>query len=598
MQSIRYHIDRLTERISPDVLFHILPKVSCRTHETRCSCGQKLKVLKTYPKKVATFEVGEFIAHITELHCEACGKVYSPEELEKIVPCGSRFGYDVIEYIGRSLFLECFGEKQIQHKLKEKNIPISIREIGYLGKKFIIYLALMHRESQNAIKQLMASHGGYILHLDGTCEGDSPHLLSALDSITEIVIDNVKLPSENSDQIIPFLTQIKKAYGIPIAMVHDMGRGILKAVKTVFPNVADFICHFHFLKDIGKDLFGIEYNNLRIALSQNKTRSLLKKQLKTLSIEIKADEKLSHYLDYYLTQQLRGKVSKPLPTTITTYLWINWILEWKTELSGFGFPFDRDHYVFYSRLKAVKEAIDYLPAITKEDRQVSQLNSILVPILHDLDLNENITALEGKIISFDELRTAMQIALPEEKKGLNDDGNDADIKTIKEAVTVFRNSKKVNQAADENMGYKKMLKQIDKYWDKLFADPIEVINSKDEKIIIQPQRTNNIMERLFRDLKRSFRKRSGNKALNRTLRSLLSDTPLVQNLKSPEYLEVLLNGHDSLTSRFAEIAVESVRQELKKLSNQTGRISTRMKKVLQIENIPSIIAVITKNSAA
>jgi hypothetical protein len=39
----------------------------------------------------------------------------------------------------------------------------------------------------------MALRGGYILHLDGTCEGDSPHLMSALDSISDIVIDNAMM---------------------------------------------------------------------------------------------------------------------------------------------------------------------------------------------------------------------------------------------------------------------------------------------------------------------------------------------------------------------------------------------------------------------
>jgi hypothetical protein len=32
-------------------------------------------------------------------------------------------------------------------------------------------------------------------------------------------------------------------------------------------------------------------------------------------------------------------------------------------------------------------------------------------------------------------------------------------------VTDFRNSKKVKKAAEKNVGYKKMLKQMDKYWD-------------------------------------------------------------------------------------------------------------------------------------
>ena len=68
----------------------------------------------------------------------------------------------------------------------------------------------------------MGSRGGYILHLDGTCEGDSPHLMTSIDELSKIVLGNIKLPSENAAQLIPFLRTIKQAYGEPIAMVHDM----------------------------------------------------------------------------------------------------------------------------------------------------------------------------------------------------------------------------------------------------------------------------------------------------------------------------------------------------------------------------------------
>ena len=175
-------------------MFPDLPIVKFRHDASKCSCGGNLNVLKAHHKKAATFEIGEFIAHETELSCEDCKKIYCSKELRKLVAPKSKFGFDVIVFVGKSLFLRCRGEKEIQQKLIERNIPISIREIGYLGKKFIIYLALAHKECQGRIKQLMALRGGYILHLDGTCEGDSPHLMSALDSISDIVIDNVKLP--------------------------------------------------------------------------------------------------------------------------------------------------------------------------------------------------------------------------------------------------------------------------------------------------------------------------------------------------------------------------------------------------------------------
>ena len=41
-----------------------------------------------------------------------------------------------------------------------------------------------------------------------------------------------------------------------------------------------------------------------------------------------------------------------------------------------------------------------------------------------------------------------------------------------------------------------MIEQLDKYWEKLFADPL-VINTAEGQIRIAPQRTNNLMERFL-----------------------------------------------------------------------------------------------------
>ena len=57
---------------------------------------------------------------------------------------------------------------RIQDELREQNIRISLREIDYLGKRFIVYMTLAHEQSQAELKQFMGSLGGYVLHLDGT----------------------------------------------------------------------------------------------------------------------------------------------------------------------------------------------------------------------------------------------------------------------------------------------------------------------------------------------------------------------------------------------------------------------------------------------
>jgi hypothetical protein len=98
------------------------------------------------------------------------------EQLRSLVPEGGTFGFDVIEAVGLALFAHCLNNQENIAKLAIENVFVSEREVSYLGRKFIFCLALVHRESQMSLRDLMARKGGYILHVDGTCEGDSPNL--------------------------------------------------------------------------------------------------------------------------------------------------------------------------------------------------------------------------------------------------------------------------------------------------------------------------------------------------------------------------------------------------------------------------------------
>ena len=265
----------------PTIPFYPQPLSECST----------FTVLKTRQKKVVTLDIGAFWAKETILQSPEDKGLHPSEELGALVPHRCTFGYDVIVHVGYALFVHCRSEQQIINELAERNISISQREVSFLGRKFITYLAIAHRESRQQIIRTMASRGGYILHLDGTCEGDSPHLFSGLDGIAELVLDNVKLPSEKADLLIPFLHRIKEQYGDPVALVHDMGKGIVVAVEEVFPGKPDFICHFHFLKDIGKDLLEDDYQRIRNRLRKLKIRTLLRQKAKTLHKTMGVEDK-------------------------------------------------------------------------------------------------------------------------------------------------------------------------------------------------------------------------------------------------------------------------------------------------------------------
>ncbi len=214
----------------------------------------------------------------------------------------------------------------------------------------------------------------------------------------------------------------------------------------------------------------------------------------------------------------------------------------------------------------------------KAKKPVLQICKVLAEFAEDQRLNDLAKDLEVKLTVFDKLRRAMRIALPDGKDGINDNGGCSNMKTIKERVTAFRKWLPLNKHRKKT--YAGMIKQIDKYWEKLFADPIP-IQTPQGTISVQPQRTNNILERFFRDEKRRGRKKTGTGSLNRMLKSILANTPLVQNLKNEEYLKIILNGCSSLEERFSQIDARLVQQEMVRSSQNKDKILPAIKKMIK-----------------
>ena len=276
-------VGNLRNNLNPGNLFPIVQTITFRPESDSClRCSTPTKVLKTTTKPVATLAIGAFIAREVQCYCPRCGLVHGSGELRRLVAERCNIGYDVLAYVGEAFFLESCDNEHIMECLREKNITISRSEVSYLAKKFIVYLALLHKEVRKETRAFLSMNGGYILHLDGTCEGESPHLISVVDGITEIVLDNAKMPSENAADLIPFLKSVQEAYGEPVAVVSDMGKAIMAAVNDVFENVPLFICHYHFLKSVGKELFGEENDTIRKRLKHHGIQGALRKRVRTL----------------------------------------------------------------------------------------------------------------------------------------------------------------------------------------------------------------------------------------------------------------------------------------------------------------------------
>ena len=601
LQSFR---EKLVRENSSAALFIQRPRVNFRSTQTHCSdCRASLQVAKTQTKSVHTLHLGGFTAHETLLTCGDCQNpaIYRAEALSQLVPAGCTFGYDVLDFVGKALFVRDRQVREIVEELAGHNVRLSASQVDHLGKKFVVYLALAHRQCAPRLQKAMRQQGGYVFHLDGTCEGGGPMLMSSLDSISEIVLGNVKVPSEKTEQIIPFLQELKARYGKPVAVVHDMGRGILAAVKEVFPGVPDFICHFHFLRDLGKDLLAWDYDQLRQRLRQYGLTEKLLQHARRLKTQLdEQPEGVERFCQSVQDGSLPAQELELFPI-FSAYSLIQWTLAGKTQGDGYGFPFDRPLVHLAKRLRMLGQELEQIKDIHlrgqwRDNIPLFKLALDLKKISTDKGLLSTLEAIDLKGEVFDQLRGAMRIAQAGQTAGLNSGSNPIALHSIKKAVEQFR--KKVIARPDYSSSghWQAMVDQIDKYGDKLFADPITV-KTKDRTMQIFPQRTNNLMERFFRDLRCGARRKCGHNSISRLLQSMIADTPLVRNLQNPNYLKILLDGQATLEDRFAKIQVQTVRKELHDALNSPEKVPSKIRQLIHAQSFPETICRLFKKAA-
>jgi hypothetical protein len=554
-------------------------------------------VQKTRRKTVLSL-TGPFIAHETLLQCPACCRVFDSDTLLRLVAPRCNVAYDVMVFIGRALFLRHRSTGEVRAELVARNVRLCASEVEYLGRKFISFLAMAHRQATPRIRWRMTWAGGYVLHLDATHEGDAPALMTGLDGLSNIVLANVKVPSENSAHLTPFLRELQGTYGTPKACVHDMGTGLCKAVAKVFPHTPDLICHFHFLRDIGKDFLGPVYqelrNRLRSHASTSRLRALVRdarQRLVEQCTQVSGLAKAIHSADLPKNRRFLCLAS--------SYSLALWALQGKHSGDGYGLPFDRPLLHFAERLLDLNTRLpeileQHLTDDRNEKKPLFKLARVVSEVAKDSALHHAVKELRWRSEAFDRLRKAMRIAPIGGSNGLNDDGTPEAMSTIQQGVELFRRQLDEDPELAADPRSRKMAEQIDKYGEKLFADPIEV-DTPTGKVTIYPQRTNNILEQFFRDLRRGQRRKTGNNSMSRMLRTMLADTPLVKNLDNSDYMEVLLDGKANLEELFSELGRTPIFADDRSQAD-IDRILPGFRAIIKLPKLPEqVIRLFTKS---
>jgi hypothetical protein len=535
-----------------------LPRFTFSWEQEVCEkCAEPLLVRRTErrEREIKSIAYGAFLAVERQGYCPQHPELppVRSQELRRIVAPGSEYAYDVLARIGVARFLECRQITEIQMELSRfHGLDIPPSTIGYLARKFIAYFQIVHRQSIGVLRADMKIRGGYILHVDGTCEEGSGVMLVCMDSLSGQVLESRKIGSENTEEITSVLEDVRRDWGPPLANVHDLRNSLITAVAKVFKGIPQFICHYHLAADVGKDILSGHVDRLRRLFRQTRVRPKLRQIVRSLKDFAVLPESGEHIVSSVLDQRPGPVLQEhctPEAAKGLVHGLASWILAFSNDGEGYGFPFDMPYLNLYERILEVHRMLSQgakdMGGKQGPLRPISRLKETLDVVVtgeHADQLHEIVTDTRRDRRIFERFRAALRICPKGGKERRNDQGapRTLNAKRHKELLQKLRASL-ARQARQPNhpaaVASKIVVQHLDKYWDLLFGHALKIRGRK----IVAP-RTNNVEEGLFRIVKRQCRRLHGRGRLSRDIDSMPPATPLVLNLRNASYCQTVYGG--------------------------------------------------------
>ena len=547
-----------------------LPKhwrVMVETDQTHCErCGQGLR----RQWRRTRFPIGLALGQPELIHrhkqCPVCKQVYGCEKMAELVPAHSNYAYDLIVEVGLARFRSHLQAHEIQDRLESRfGLHVPLTTVAHLGDRFLKGFAGVHEAFASELKDWFHHHrGGYVLHLDGTCEAGTCVVFVAVDGESQLTLFAAKIPSENPDDIKAFLTKCVGLFGRPLATVRDLSEHIRLARDAVLKGVPDFVCEYHLLANIGLRLCQKHRQALSTRLRHHGLRAHLTATRQSLKSRSKGQEPIpAQAYEAFLRDPTQG-LDAPLTHVrrLLVFTLIRWIEDCVVELRGEYFPFDQPELVFYRRCREMFDWLDRFlrscklkPAAT---RPLRSLRAALAPTREDSEMGAAAHRLQSAFASFQELRTTLRLHSPDRASLLRQHApealtvaqarqHDHDLKKYRRALDVAMKDKRHPEGADDATI---VAKQLDKYWDRLLA---RVITPPGAHTPVVVKRTNGPSEHKFARQKRHWRRQSGNKKLRKRLQACDAAELLLDNLRNETYIEIVYDGSlDHMAQRFAE----------------------------------------------
>jgi hypothetical protein len=527
-------------------------------------------VQKTIPRSGRTLAHGHFEARET-VHVCAAGCRWPSGALvtlgaaslsEALLP-GANIGYDVMAFVGLERFIEHRQRCEIRAATKQKyGVVLSEGEVSHLAVRFTEYLARLHRERADRLKNALEQDGGWPLHVDATGEAGRGTVLAAIAGWRKWVLGSWKISTERADIILPCLRQVVERFGPPCAIMRDMGKAMTPAVDTLVSELLNPIpvltCHQHFLSDVGKDLLEPAHAELRGLFRRHKVRPKLRELVRELGRELGAD--IGDARDAVFEQLSQADSLRQIPAVADGIAFIRgfaqWVLDYKADAKGLGFPFDRPYLDFHDRALKAGRAIDKFlanpPADKKAARLLRRMQRYLEPVAAEVPFRQVTKRLRQRAKLFDELRDVLRAA-----SAVQENETPEDLDEMRDGLDAFKEALRQRRPArgpaqDIREAIDVILEHIETHGPNLFGHDIQLPQIAGGGVRLV-SRTNNLSENTFGTFKHGERERTGFKNLGYVLETMPAEALLVQNLLDDDYVAVLCGSIDKLPAAFAEL---------------------------------------------
>ncbi len=524
-------------------------------------CDGPMLVQKTVPRSGRTLAHGSFDARETVHVCAAGCRWPSGARVtqraaclsEALVPLANT-GYDVMVYAGLERLLHHRQRSEIQAALlADHGIQVSTGEVSNLVRRFLGYLARLHRARAPQLREALASDGGWPMHIDATGEHGRGTVFVVMAGWRRWVLGGWKLSTERSDLISPHLDETVRLFGWPCALMRDMGKAVTEAGKALAKecrkqyqqSLPVLVCHQHFLADIGTDLLKSAHTELRDLFRSHKVLPKLRKLVREIGVRIGPEIKQAREAVLCWQQDEQGEhlIAGGIEGLAVVRALGQWVLDYKADASGFDFPYDRKYLDLYRRCLTARRALDAYLYDAPTDRAVlsglQRLHGLIIPVISDVPFGQLARRLSRRAALFDELRDVLRLAGP----GPHEVENGSELKSMKEQLDKLTRDLRQRRptrgpAKDRREAYDIILDHIDRHGDNLWGHEIalpEQVGGGSRLV----DRTNNLLESFFKEYKKHERQRSGRKYLGHDLVHLRAEAVLARNLNCTDYVETL-----------------------------------------------------------